>query len=122
MGKINLTVDNVVSGKQISFVAPCSTEDTDGLIINGVDYIICDAKNNNLAGVAHIWEEGAIVSIIVNVETGMAYIQNADTNAYLENTAIFKDRAWILTREQFGDTAPKAGTPGRLFFLKAPKA
>jgi hypothetical protein len=37
-----------------------------------------------LTGIGHLFAAGAIVKVILSVDEGKAYIQNADTNAYLE--------------------------------------
>jgi hypothetical protein len=37
-----------------------------------------------LTGIGHLFAKGAIVKAILSVDEGKAYIQNADTNAYLE--------------------------------------
>lgn len=76
MSKINLTINgNVVTGKQISFIAPCSCSDITCLIINNTEYMIVDALGSNIAG-TDAWANGAIVSVILNVEDEKAYVQN----------------------------------------------
>lgn len=85
MSKIKLILpDSPVTGQQISFIAPCNSDTTTCFTINDVDYIICDAAGNNLAGVAGMWVTNAFVSVIVDVDSAKAYIQNANTNKYIE--------------------------------------
>ena len=80
MSKINLSLDySVPNGKQLSFVAPCNSATADGLVINGVTYSVCDSKGNNLLGVKGIWAKDAVVSVILNTDTCIAYIQNPGT-------------------------------------------
>ena len=82
--KIKLTVSGRIStGRLVSFVAPCGADTAECLTIGGVDYMICNAAGTNAAG-TNAWASGAIVSVILNVEKHKAYIQNADTNAYLD--------------------------------------
>lgn len=83
----------VINGTNISFKAPCDCTAVDGLkayfpneagtITNQV-FLFTDAHGNNLAGLGHLFTKGAIVKAILNVDEGKAYLQNADTNAYLE--------------------------------------
>ena len=44
-----------------------------------------DAHGNNLAGIGNLFKAGAIVKVLLSLDESKAYIQNADTNAYLEN-------------------------------------
>lgn len=48
-------------------------------------FIFRDAHGNDLTGIGNLFSEGAYVKVILNTADGYAYIQNADTNAYLEN-------------------------------------
>ena len=84
MNKIILTLpdDKIVTGKQISFVAPCGSLDTECLTIRSVDYTVCNASGANVAG-TNAWASGAIVSVILNVEDHRAYVQNASLTASL---------------------------------------
>ena len=80
MGKINLKLPDIpITGKQVSFTAPCACKDTTGLVINNVDYVICDAIGTDLAG-TDAWISGAVVSIILNVEDAKAYVLKEYTN------------------------------------------
>ena len=47
-------------------------------------FIFTDAHGNNLTGVGNLFAKGAIVKVLLNIDEGKAYLQNADTNAYLE--------------------------------------
>lgn len=38
-----------------------------------------------MTGIGHLFKTGAIVKVILNMDESKAYIQNADTNKYLEN-------------------------------------
>lgn len=77
MSKIRLTLETApVMGKQISFVAPCRSVEAESLIINDVEYTLCDALGNNVAQIPDVWAENAIVAIIVDTETRRAFIQN----------------------------------------------
>ena len=81
--KVNLP-DYPVNGKQISFIAPCASSYTECFIINDVMYSVVDADGVSVAGIPNVWNSGAMVSAILNVDTKTAFIQNANTNTYME--------------------------------------
>lgn len=85
--KIALTLPagvQAVNGKQISFVAPCSSLDAECMVLNGTEYAFVDAAAETIAGSVYAWEKGAVVSIILDTIESKAYVQNANTNVYLE--------------------------------------
>lgn len=89
MSKLKLTLpETPITGKQISFKAPCHSTDITGLVINGEEYSLVDASGVSVAGLAYAWEENAMVSVILNVDTHTAFIQNASPTAYLETTVL----------------------------------
>jgi hypothetical protein len=73
-----------VNGKQVSFISPCSSINTECLIVNDVEYSVVDADGVSVAGLKNVWNAGAMVSAILNVDTRTAFIQNANTNTYIE--------------------------------------
>lgn len=74
--------ERIYTGKQVTFVAPCDSEGLTGVIVNNIEYALVNAMGTTL--VANSFDKGAIVSVIFNVNSKKAYVQNADTNAYLE--------------------------------------
>lgn len=85
MAKLNLTLpvgEVAVTGKQITFVAPCDSEGLTHIILDNNEYELVDSKGDTLTERAFIKE--AMVSIILHTDTYKAYIQNPNTNAYLE--------------------------------------
>lgn len=74
----------VVNGKQISFIAPCCALDAECMVLDGVEYAVVDAAGATLAGSVSAWEKDAVVSVILDTIEHKAYVQNANTNAYLE--------------------------------------
>ena len=80
-------------GETISFKAPCDAKAVTGLIIyypndNGEtvsqEYTMNDASGSDLGELDNIFSEGAIVKIILDTDVNNAYVQNPDTNTYLE--------------------------------------
>lgn len=105
MSKIKVShIDSLVNGKQISFIAPCSSSNTDCLVIEDVEYAIVDAENVSVAGLSNVWNSGAIVSVILNVDTHTAFIQNPNTNPYLEAHLKSKNNPHGVTAEHIQGT------------------
>ena len=85
MNKIKLTLPDIpTNGKQTSFIAPCGSDMTECLCINNVDYAVVDSDGVSVAGISNVWSSGAMVSVILNTEEHKAYVQNPNTNTYLE--------------------------------------
>lgn len=86
MAKLNLTLpygEIAVTGKQVTFVSPCNSEGLTHILIDGSEFELVDSNGNTLVGGA--FTEGAMVSVILNVESSRAYVQNADVNHSLRN-------------------------------------
>ena len=75
--------ENIYTGRQVTFQSPCASEGLTGVIVDGVTYALVDAHGNTLVGKS--FTAGTMVSVIFNLGTKKAYVQNADTNAYLES-------------------------------------
>ena len=82
-----------LDGETISFKAPCNASDVTGLIIyypNGSgqeasrEFTLNDANGKDIGMIDSIFAEGAIVKVVVDTDTDSAFVQNPDTNAYLE--------------------------------------
>lgn len=89
MAKVSLTLpvgEVLVTGKQITFVAPCSSADLDNIILMGEEFDVIDSMGDPLTDKA--FAEGALVSVILNVETKKAVIQNAGSTKSIEDRLI----------------------------------
>lgn len=80
-------------GMEVKFKAPCDCTEVTGLTIsypntmgaNLVKFLsLMDAHGNRLSGVGNLFLKDAYVTVLVDTENNVAYIQNADTNGYLE--------------------------------------
>lgn len=81
MAKIKLTLPGLevpVTGKQVSFEAPCDCTQVECLQIDGVDYCVVDAMGNQVTGVGGVWDIGAKISVVLDVENQKAYILNGN--------------------------------------------
>lgn len=112
MAYIRLDVsETIYNGMPVTFNAPCACNAVDGLKVyypTIVDDVIAteskvftfrDAHGNNLAGVGNLFTSGVYAKAILDVDGGYAYIQNADTNGYLERrlnvrTAVLSSASW----------------------------
>lgn len=86
MGKVKLTLPGLeipVTGKQISFKAPCDCSNVECIQIDGVDYCVVDAMGNQVTGnpTGGVWCAGAKVSVILDVEERKAYLLNGNIPA-----------------------------------------
>ena len=82
-------------GMSITFRAPCDCTVVDGLNVYYNEYSqsfsFRDAHGNNLAGLEDMFSEGAYIKAILDTRNGYAYLQNTDTNAYLQERSYTKE-------------------------------
>lgn len=89
MAKIKIISEcPLYDGMSVTFQAPCDCTAVDGLNVyyDGVaqTFGFRDAHGNDLAGTGNLFAQGSYVKAILNTATGCAYLQNADTNKYIE--------------------------------------
>lgn len=86
--------ETIRNGMDIKFQAPCDCSAITGLMIcypvedgtiESKEFSFRDAHGNDLAGLGDLFSRDSYVKVIVDTNGGYAYIQNADTNAYLES-------------------------------------
>ncbi len=92
---MNIRVDwnyPIKDGTEVVFRSPVDCSQITGLIVyyleNGFplyhEFAFADAHGNNVGDIDHLFAENVAVKVILDVTNGMAFVQNADTNAYLE--------------------------------------
>ena len=92
---MNIRVDlntPIYDGAEVVFRSPVDCSQVTGLIVyypeNGnstsKEFAFADAHGNNVGDIDHLFAENVVVKVILDVTTSMAFVQNADTNAYLE--------------------------------------
>lgn len=89
MANIRLDLDHeIIDGQPVTFAAPCDCTAITGLKVyhpgGSKVFVFKDAHGNTLTGIGNLFAKDAYVKAILDVNNGFAYIQNADTNAYLE--------------------------------------
>lgn len=76
------------NGMAVLFKAPCACTAVGGLAVSYGNteqlFTFKDAHGNTLTGIGNLFAEGAFVKALLDTVNGFAYLQNADTNAYLE--------------------------------------
>lgn len=96
----NIRVDlnhELNNGQPVTFVAPCDCTAVTGLKVYHLGgsqvFLFKDAHGNSLTGIGNLFESGAIVKALLDTTNGYAYLQNADTNKYIEDTFLKKTAA-----------------------------
>lgn len=117
MAYINITTKYpVYNGMPLTFVAPCNCNEADGLAVNAENYVFKDAHGNTLTGIGNIFNEGAYVKVILDATNKYAYIQNGDSNAYLNAELTDKAPAYTYGTEELEPGVSPLAT-GRLHFV-----
>ena len=92
---MNVRVDlqeTIRDGMEVVFKAPCDYAGVEGLVlyypldgmVQSQTFAFADAHANDLATLDVLFAKDAVVKVILDLSTSMAFVQNADTNAYLE--------------------------------------
>lgn len=79
-------------GAELVFRSPVDCSQVTGLIVHypvgdedaSQEFAFADAHGNNVGDIDHLFAENVVVKVILDVTSGMAFVQNADTNTYLE--------------------------------------
>lgn len=88
---MNIRVDlttHIFDGTEVLFRSPVDCSQITGLIVyyNGgsKEFTFADAHGKDVGNIDHLFGENVVVKVILDVTRGMAFVQNADTNSYLE--------------------------------------
>ena len=96
----NIRVDvnyTIKDGSEIVFRSPVDCSAITGLIVyypaedgntTSQELALADAHGNNVGDIDHLFAENVVVKVILDVTHAMAFVQNADTNAYIEGTFV----------------------------------
>ena len=111
MANIRIDLQDLVDGMEVVFQAPADCSQVTGLIVYYPstedsseiykEFSFVDAHNNDLTDIDELFAADAYVKVILNTVNGKAYIQNGDTNGYLEQH--------IQSRNPHGTTASDVG-------------
>ena len=89
--RVNLSYP-IQDGTEVVFRSPVDCSQVTGLKVYytegenafSKEFAFADAHGNNVGDIDHLFAENVVVKVILDVTAGMAFVQNADTNAYLE--------------------------------------
>ena len=95
MANIKVVVSHqIYDGVDIIFRTPCDCSEISGITVHFVqpdnsksskEFILKDAHNRDIGDLTNLFASGVLIKVLLDVTNGYAYIQNADTNSYLEN-------------------------------------
>lgn len=112
----------IIDGESVTFKAPCDCTQADGLIIyyptitesgetsTSQVFEFKDSHGNTLTGVGNLFLKDSYVKVILDTMNNYAYLQNADTNKYLETQLNAKQKT--IT---YGTSAPSGGVNGDIY-------
>ena len=119
---MNIIVDlnyPIQDGTEVKFRSPADCSQITGLKVNykgddGIttyqEFMFADAHGENVGDIDHLFGENAVVKVILDVEHSMAFVQNADTNAYIERTFVKSVNG--VTPNEYGDVYVAGGAGG----------
>ena len=93
MANIKVTIDYpIANGLPITFKSPADCSQVTGLTVQYTEgstsksktFQFADAHGNNVGDI-DLFASNVLVKVILDVDASKAYVQNADTNAYLES-------------------------------------
>ncbi len=119
----NIRVDlntKIQDGTEIVFRSPVDCSAITGLIVyypgedentTSKEFALADAHGNNVGDIDNLFAENVVVKVILDVTSGMAFVQNADTNAYIEQRfADIEAELFYVNIDITKFTCPGAGT------------
>ena len=94
----NIRVDfpaTIVNGQSVTFRSPVDCSQITGLVVYYIEnnvvvnrvFQFADAHGHNVGSV-NLFAENVLVKVILDTDLNRAYVQNADTNAYIERTFV----------------------------------
>jgi len=93
MAYIRIDVDGILmDGHTLTFKAPCDCTAIEGLKVYYVEngtlknkiFTMKDTHGNTLTGLGNLFMKDACVKVVLDTAKSIAYLQNGDTNGYLE--------------------------------------
>lgn len=111
--RVNLTT-SITDGTEVVFRSPVDCSLVTGLIVyydgGSKEFAFADSHGNNVGDIDHLFAENAVVKVILDVTNAMAFVQNADTNAYIERT--FVKTVNGVAPDENGNVVVEGGGPG----------
>lgn len=103
MANIKVKIDYpITDGSKLKFRTPCESTSVEGLVVtypvkNGVGYAVknftfMDAHGKALSGLGNVFTSDVLIEVLLDVTKGSAYIQNANSNTYIEDIKVTVQR------------------------------
>jgi hypothetical protein len=104
-------------GQFVTFKAPCDCTAITGFRVyypkNGEklskEFTMKDTHGNDLAGIGNLFMAGSYVTAVLDTVNNIAYLQNADTNTYLEERISGMETSFITAANEIGDAIVALG-------------
>lgn len=88
---------SLTDGQIVTFKAPCDCTAIEGLKVYYINngnrvskkFKMKDSHGNDLANIGNLFAKGAYIQAILDTNNSFAYLQNADTNGYLEEKLVY---------------------------------
>lgn len=123
----NIRIDSTIpisNGQALIFKSPADCSQITGLIVYYPDddtttsktFQFADAHGNNVGSVS-LFAEDVLVKVILDTDAGKAYVQNADTNAYLEGQFALKAPAHTYGVDDIEEGSASSEPEGTLHFV-----
>lgn len=129
MANIKITIDHdIVDGESVTFKAPCDSTEVTGIKVyykveteeGSTDanktFTFRDAHCEALTNIGNLFKEGAYITVLLDTTNNYAFIQNADTNTYVEGfarvtdfTGTFLADGWTGTKAPYTQTITISG-------------
>ena len=124
MAKIKVTSKCAIyDGMIMTFKAPCNCSAADGLNVYHQNvkhtFSFRDAHGNDVSNTENLFGLNVYVTVSLDTTNGYAYIQNADTNSYLESHINNTENPHHVTAEQVGAAPAGYGLGEYLYSNKA---
>lgn len=121
----NIRIDlreQLINGHEVTFQAPCDCSAVTGMVVyypnnserSSMNFTFRDAQGNDLTGIGNLFGEGAFVKVILDTESGFAYLQNATNNGYLDSK--FEDHTHDASKITSGTLGVANGGTGATTF------
>lgn len=129
MANVKVTLDYpIIDGQALTFKAPCACTEVEGLIIyypeeKGAETLVSkvfkfkDAQHNELTDLGNLFDKDAYVNVLLDTGNNAAYIQNANTNAYIEGELAKKAPMYTYGTTDIGSGVEMEGEEGSLYFV-----
>ena len=111
--RVNLNTP-ISDGTEVVFRSPVDCSQVTGLVVyydgGNKEFAFADAHGNNVGDIDHLFAENVVVKVILDVTHAMAFVQNADTNAYIERTFVKSVNG--ITPDENGNVEVNGGNGG----------